>query len=275
MTQHAEQPREQSGSAGRRTAFSTHLGIPLRINRQGPYWVSVDTGAGLTVVLPELAEALGLEKVGEETRRGVGGEITVDLVGVDTVEAGGMEMSIASIGTGSFIRALCGESFQGNLGYDILRQGRLTADFSGGRMEFRPGDASVREGVRFEIASAKKPLVIVDAIVNDSGPYRFAVDTGAMGTVIAPRLADALGTGRGEEIQAMGVGGTMDAYFTAEPVRFGIGNTCRAQVSPVVVDVFDALAPDAGMTLSGIIGQDILRQYVVTIDYPNNIISFE
>ncbi|MBE0636228.1 retropepsin-like domain-containing protein [Candidatus Bipolaricaulota bacterium] len=273
MTQHAEQPQPNCGSQCKETAFSTSLGIPMRINGQGPYWVSVDTGAGLTVVLPEVAEELGLNKVGEETRRGVGGPVTIDLVGVKSVEADGVDVSLAKIGVGAFLKKLCGQSFQGNLGYDILQHGRLIADFSGERMEFQPCDAAPAEGVRFRIASAKKPLVIVDTMVNGTGPYRFALDTGAMGTCIAPGLAEALGATRGQVVQVAGVGGAMDAYFTTETMRFSIGDTCRGELSPFVIDIFDAIAPDTGSVLSGIIGQDIMRQYIVTFDYGHNIIS--
>jgi predicted aspartyl protease len=246
----------------------------MRINGHGPYWVSVDTGASLTVVLPEVAKELGLKKVGEETRRGVGGPVTIDLVAVETVEAGGVDVSVATIGVGAFLKKLCGQSFQGNLGYDILRHGQLIADFSDERLEFRANDALPREGARFEIANAKKPLVIVDTMVNGAGPYRFAVDTGAMGTCIAPRLAEALGAARGQVVQVAGVGGVMDAYITAEPLHFSIGDMCRGELPPLVVDIFDALAPETGSALSGIIGQEFMRQYVVTFDYTHNIISF-
>jgi len=75
-------------------------------------------------------------------------------------------------------------------------------------------------------------------------------------------------------IQAAGVGGMMDAYFTKQPVSFNIGESYVEEVTPVVLDIFNSLAPETGLSVSGIIGRDIMKQYVVTVDYPHSIIRF-
>jgi len=250
------------------------LELPLYINGKGPFPMSVDTGAGLTIILPDLADELGLDVVDSEERRGVGGSITIDIAEIQSATVEGIDAGLGTIGVSSFPKLLCGDSVRGNLGHDILRHGRLTADFGSRRAAFEPSGPQPIDGTPFRIGNPKKPLIIVQAVVNGAGPHSFAVDTGAMGTCISPRLAMALGVDEGEPVQAAGVGGMMEAFFSADLLEFRIGDRCAAEVRPAVLDVFDDLAPEAEVTLSGIIGRDILQNYVVTIDYPHSIIRF-
>jgi predicted aspartyl protease len=273
MTEKTAQQQPSCRTDGPTTAFSEKLGIPMRINGMGPYMVSVDTGAGLTVVLPEVASELKLAKVGEEKRHGAGGPVTFDLVGVETVEAGGVEVNLDAIGVGLFLKRLCGRNFKGNLGYDVLRHGKLTANFAGQTMVFGPADNTAIDGVPFNIESVKQPLVVVDVEVNGKGPYPFAVDTGAMGTCIAPRLADELAVLRGQPVQAAGVGGTLEAYFAASPIEFAIGGRYRSEAIPVVLDIFGARSDGKCADLCGLIGQDIMRNFIVTFDYPHRVLG--
>ena len=250
------------------------LELPIYINGHGPYTMSVDTGAGLTIILPELAEELGLKVIDTEERRGVGGAVSIDIAQVQSVIAEGMDAKLETIGVSSFPKLLCGDVVSGNIGYDVLRHGRLTADFANRRAQFEPSGPAPIDGSRFVIASAKKPLIVVETSVGGKGPYSFIVDTGAMGTCIAPQLAELLGVKKGEAVQAAGVGGTIDAYFSADALSFRIGDRCSEDVMPVVLDVFGDLEPETGMNISGIIGRDILQQYTVTVDYPHSTIRF-
>jgi predicted aspartyl protease len=47
------------------------IGVPVHINGQGPYTFVVDTGAGNTVITPELAEKLGIEAKACRWRYGI------------------------------------------------------------------------------------------------------------------------------------------------------------------------------------------------------------
>ena len=250
------------------------LEIPVFINGRGPYPMSVDTGAALTVIVPDLAEELDLETIDTEERHGVGGAVSIDIAAVRSVTAFDIDAGLETVGVSSFPQALCGNSVRGNLGYDVLRHGRLTADFASQRAVFESSPTEPVGGLPFRITSKKKPMIEVEALVNGEGPYPFVVDTGAMGTCISPVLAEALGVEKGEAMIAAGVGGTMDAHFSAEPLSFRIGEGCAADVKPVVLDVFDTLAPETGHPLLGIIGRDILNQYTVTVDYPHSMIRF-
>jgi len=274
MSLHSNQAHAAQKSHCAATATSWMLSLPIQINGMGPYLVSVDTGAGVTVILPDVAKELGLEIIATEERRGVGGTISIDMTEACSVTAGGIDVRLDRMGVSSILKRLGGQSLKGNLGYDVLHHGRLIVDFSGNRIAFERTDSTPLLGTPFVIASTKKPLVTVDAMVNGTGPHRFAVDSGAMGTCMAPRLAARLGAAKGTPVQAAGVGGMMDAYFTADPVSLSVGDSCLADVSPVVLDVFDSLAPETGLPLAGIIGRDIMAQYVVTIDYPQSIIRF-
>jgi len=266
---------EQCGGGCMPPSLPKTLGIPVRINGHGPFLMSVDTGAGHTAISPKLAEQLGLEKVGEKEGHGAGGAVTLDLFGIETIEAGGKRVMLSTVGVAGFVQDMCGSNFEGSLGYDVLQHGTLTADFANESMQFGPSAETPIDGVPFEITSDGQPLVVVETAINGKGPYRFVVDTGATGTCIAPSLADELGVERGQDIHVKGVGGSLDGYFAAAPLEFSIGGLYRGSAAPVVLDIFDARSGSKCTGDVGIIGQDIMRDYVVTFDYPHRVIRFQ
>ena len=274
MTTEAQQCQTDQHESCQPAMSHWMLELPVFINGRGPYSMSVDTGAALTIIVPDLAEELSLETIDTEERHGVGGAVSIDIAAVQSVTASDIDAGLESVGVSSFPQLLCGNSIRGNLGYDVLRHGRLTADFANRRAVFEPSTTGPVGGIPFRITSKRKPLIEVEAMVNGEGPYPFVVDTGAMGTCISPALAAMLGVEKGEAMVAAGVGGTMDAYSSAAPLSFRIGEDCAVDVTPVVLDVFDSLAPETGHTLFGIIGRDILNQYTVTVDYPHSLIRF-
>lgn len=135
------------------------------------------------------------------------------------------------------------------------------------------GPADAPPPVAFRLASPAKPLILLDVMVNDQGPFPFVLDTGASMCVIVPALADQLGLERGEPRPGLGAGGPIQVQLaTLESLAVGATKLGEPQVA--VLDLA-ALRQALGVELSGIVGYNFLRHYRVTIDYPAQTVRFE
>ncbi|HET8541868.1 MAG TPA: aspartyl protease family protein, partial [Anaeromyxobacter sp.] len=108
--------------------------------------------------------------------------------------------------------------------------------------------------------------VYVDVRLNGRGPFRLLCDTGG-GNIVTPAVAKELGLdvqgalevrGAGEESQDLGL--TRIATVEAG------GATLRDQLFNVVS--FDELSAVEGVPVQGLVGYEIFKRFVVTIDYP-------
>jgi len=279
-----------------RHAGPAPLTIAVLLNGKGPFHLVVDTGATLTVVSPDVAEELGLEPFDQVVRRGAGGTVTIDLARVDTVRSGNVERTDAVIGISRQATRLC-KTAAGNIGFDILQHFVLRFDVPRRRAALlaeTPVD-TVSAPLPFRIGEGGKSLILLPATLDEQGPFQFALDTGAMATCIAPSLAEQLDlvSVGGSAVQAIGVGGPVDAAFASRPVTLTIGNRTRSGVHPIIIDIFgpmparddaDIFDPkptrdDTGSSgpvmggdgphIVGLIGADVLRSSVLIVDYPH------
>jgi len=266
----SEQEMRQCGGVANRA-----LVVPVQIDGKGSYPLFLDTGAGRTVVSPSVAADLGLEIIGSETRRGVGGEIELKLARTKTLAVDGHEVDHESIGISDVPERLCGDSVVGNLGHDLLQRFSVTIDYGEGAASFRRSALSIGGAIPFHIAAGAKPLILLDVQIGASGPVTFAVDTGAGGTVIAPALAASLGLTEGQRVLCAGVGGSVEGCLAAEPVRVELSSTTEVDIQPLILDMFDMLKAGTGENVVGLIGHDVLSRHRVTIDYLGARLSLE
>lgn len=118
----------------------SHLvGVPVHINGKGPYSFVLDTGAGNTVVTPEMATQLGLEaKSVHGIARGVGGDVQLELAAVDTLSVGESQISHTQV----VVIDLSKVSPKGNLiengiiGYDFLKKFETVLDYPNKQFSF-------------------------------------------------------------------------------------------------------------------------------------------
>jgi hypothetical protein len=117
--------------------------------------------------------------------------------------------------------------------------------------------------------SGEKPLLLVDAFLNDKGPFVLAVDTGASMTILSPTAAR-----RARAIRSS-KGGTAKAVSAAGHSRANFARLDSLVLGPVRVSDLEiaivSLAPVSRAIrhrLDGVLGYNFLRRYRVTIDYP-------
>lgn len=127
-------------------------------------------------------------------------------------------------------------------------------------------------------ASLKVPFELVDgriyveASVNQRGPYRFALDTGASGMGRADaRLAEALGLrASGQVANSDGVRTTQSDTLRLEALA--LGRLVRRDVDVITRDYASRLS--AAQRFDGILGRDFFGDGLLVIDYPNRLLAF-
>jgi hypothetical protein len=127
--------------------------------------------------------------------------------------------------------------------------------------------------VPFKLAKPDKPLILLETMVNGTGPYRFVLDTGAGLTMISPELAKRLDVRRNEAQKAVGAGGSVPVHFGAVP-SLAVGET-RLEWLKVGIMGLTGIGKAIETDIDGIIGYNFLKRFRVSIDYPKQTVTFE
>lgn len=255
--------------------------VPAMVDDRGLYEFILDTGAGTSLVSKRLAGQLGLIATGTREGAGAGGRVQVELSSLDSLAIGGARrapMPVAITSEVERIGAAVGAAIDGDIGYDFLRDYRVTVDYAKQMVRLVQGSAEaigpgqhMRCEVPFRLAAPMKPLVLATVFVNGRGPYTFAVDTGASVTTVSPELASALDLESTGATGMTGAGGVMQA--TIGRVRsLTMGGAMLEDLAVVTSDFLGPLSTALGTKLDGIVGYNFLRRYRVTIDYPASVL---
>lgn len=269
-----------TGEVSGRTGMDAYgrMVAPVTVNGQGPYRFIVDTGANRSVLSIALAQQLGLTPNGNGEVHSVHGVTNAPLVGVHSLEYGGVDLSDEELPL-LHGQVLGGE--QGLLGVDGMRDLRLRMDFERGCIEITPsrvarrlrGWAQIRGQLRFG------HLVVVRGSINGVH-VNLLLDTGSDSTLANPALRDALSARvRRDRVR---VDYTV-AYTAGQPVVLDstilvpsmmMGPLEVRNITAYVGDfhIFHLWQLDDQPTL--LIGMDVLSQARgVAIDYGRGIVS--
>ena len=116
-------------------------------------------------------------------------------------------------------------------------------------------------------------LVFVPVSVNGSTPQDFVLDTGANISIVNQRVAAGLGLVAGPAANArIGTGESAAQVSHQKHVELRIGDTALPATT-VLVTSLSALESRIGHPIAGIIGADLFKRFVVSIDYAGDTIS--
>ena len=122
--------------------------------------------------------------------------------------------------------------------------------------------------LKFDYVS--RSLIVIPVFLNDSGPYKFLLDTGASITVLATRLARQLNLRHGRTESLAGAAGNLPVNIrTLETLRLG---DIRIKHAEVAVADFDLMR---SLNVDGIVGANHLMSFSVSIDYPKRLVRIE
>jgi len=253
--------------------------LPVEVNGSGPFEFILDTGAGTSLLSSDLAKQLEMKIVGSKEGQSAG-KVAVSLAKTDSLAVGETTLHDVDVGIVDLahIGKTIGAQVDGDLGYNFLKQFRLTIDYC--NCEVRLDDPKLVENfgrsakteVPMRLASPAKPLILVDVRANGRGPFQFAIDTGTSTTAITPELAKQLGI-KSSPIDPVTTGGAQVDVTAGTLQSFQIGGATIDNMAVVVADFFAMLSSAIGAKLDGIVGYNFLRNYKVVIDYPGEAFS--
>ena len=138
---------------------------------------------------------------------------------------------------------------------------------SASRVHFISGKSSLK--IPFELSGN---LILMQASANDSLASWFIFDTGAESTVIDAQMAKDLKLKPSGKIVGTGSAGTAEAIiFKGISLRFPNVEAVNLTVGALPLDF---LSSSFGRKIGGIIGNDIIKEFVVEVDYASQIINF-
>ena len=254
--------------------------LPVKVNGQGPFEFILDTGAGTSLLSPEVAKQLKVKVVSSKEGHSAGGKVAVSLAKVDSLAVGDAKLDDVDVGIVdlSHVGKTIGAKIDGDLGHNFLKHFRVTINYRDCEIRFEDPKRvesfgrSAKTEVPIRLASPAKPLLLVDVHANGRGPFQFAIDTGTSTTAITPELAKQLGV----LSSPIGVGTTAGAGVdvTAGTLKsFQVGGAKIDNMTVVVADFFTMLSNAIGVKLDGIVGYNFLRNFHVAIDYPGETLS--
>jgi predicted aspartyl protease len=124
-----------------------------------------------------------------------------------------------------------------------------------------PTPAEVDEPpIRFSFV--QNSLIVVPVFINESGPYRFLLDTGATTSILSIDVASRLNirTIRNQTLMTPG-GLATAATGSVDSVRIGAVRVVQTQIAIVNAGFLRILHVD------GLLGTDYLKQFRISIDY--------
>ena len=248
--------------------------VPVTLNRQGPFYFMLDTGATRTSISERTATRLGLTPDQQQRvlLRGVTGKKRVPTVVVQNLEAGSMQFDQLRV---PVISGRLMEGLDGVIGVDALDTHRVRADFQNDRLHI--SNSGVRADKRFEVITFKRmsrPLIMIDVLVSGVRA-RAIIDTGGAHTLGNRALLGALRQQMGGNLAGSIMGQVADATDSMQPVvlapvpilAFGPVALANLPVSFGSFAVFDIWGVNDRPTL--LLGMDALGMLSeMVIDYP-------
>jgi len=241
--------------------------VPVRVNGSGLLSFVLDTGSARTLIDRTIATGLGLKASGKGSLQGAGaGRVPIEFIpdvrlAFPGVESTGFELSTADLRP---LESSLGVKVDGILGYELFQRFVVTVDYESKSVTFslpeafHPNNAaqSLAIELRDKWSFVKAELVLPGPVtIQDS----FMIDSGSSDAVDHPivmklqsRVSAESGVGLGTPVQG--------ATARATSLRLG-----RYTLEGPIVSCCGATDATSKM-----IGNEVLRRFTVTFDYPSS-----
>lgn len=246
--------------------------LEARLNGR-EYLMMLDTGAAITVVDANAAKALGLPPGEPLNLLGASGQGASSVTTLESLQLGSvllrdLQVAVADLGLIRLVGG--GERFGGILGFNVLNRFRVTVDYHRRTVTLEAPGGKLPTGhavvARFPGATPQLELE-----VEDIGNVPVLLDTGAAMTILPVRAGLQWQPFRSASLGlTLGVGGagTPPRAARAHTVRLA-GETIRGATlmfsAPAPPNAPVQILSEAGF---GLLGNNLLRYFRLTIDYP-------
>jgi predicted aspartyl protease len=258
---------------------SRHIYLPARVaGRDGELYFLLDSGASMTVIDSAVAAGMGLPLGGTIPGAGAGGMADFHMTRVPGLAIGGIELSEQTAITfpiSNLLRKFEEIEIGGVLGYDFLSRFVTRIDFERSIITFaEPDSFSPRGGERIIEAPLVHNIFTLPASL-DTTEASFYLDTGANSSILHAGFAERTGIAGGRRTLPMAIRGA-GGDETASLCRF---DSLRVGGITIERPVFAIARSMKGIgvleTVDGIVGNDILERFTVTLDYGNQRVLLE
>jgi aspartyl protease/PDZ domain-containing protein len=248
------------------------------INGKGPFQLIFDSGASVNILNPAVIARLGLPvQSGSEVVPAIGGAVEAKAFHADEVRIGSLalhEQTFYSIqmpwpdGTGPV----------GAVGYEVMRQLVVTVDYAQQRLTFFDPVAFVYRGRGGKVAlEPDRTQVVVDAGIGGRARGDFVIDTGDFGGLSVSQwfvkkfaVLDHVAHRYHGVFGGEGAGGEVPPGWIVRIKSVCIEKNC---VHGVITYLSDGQA--SWDQHAGTIGEDILKNFTVTVDWPRHALYLE
>lgn len=251
--------------------IENHIYLPVEINGKSRLWV-LDAGAEATVIDIDYANELGLTLEGQIKGKGAGNLVDVSFTTLPPFSLQGLEFGaqkIAAIKIGWLFNSSLGMEVVGILGYDFLSRVVTKVDYANEKLSFYyPDSFDYRgNGVAVPAPISQSHMLNVPVVVDGTHGGLWTLDLGAGGMSYHYQYAQEHGILDQPGIQALGhgAGGSiLEKRMRTKTMELG-----GFVVPGVEIDVpTQAGEGSFGHTeLTGNIGNDFLRHFVLYLDY--------
>jgi hypothetical protein len=266
--------------------------------------LQIDTGASGLVLYKSAANALHLTTETTHKTYGIGSQedVNTSVAKVSTIKIGSLEFADCKVEILDIKRDQDRpeDAEDGLIGGDVFSSFLVTLDFPGHTLKLDPlppvpgataETQSLQTGVE-DHEGTPQDRYIAPAMVTwtkafrsghdlilpvrlDKGPVKlFIVDTGAALNSISPQAAgEVVKVMKGADVDIVGISGKVNKAYTTMPLTLHFAGLSQPTAGLTAFDM-TRLSNNAGIEMSGFLGQPTLHQLTVQIDYRDALMNF-
>ncbi|GIV15219.1 MAG: hypothetical protein KatS3mg022_0654 [Armatimonadota bacterium] len=245
--------------------------VEVKLNGRD-YVMMLDTGAGITVIDQPTAKALHLPPGKSMNVLGASGQGTASVTRVASLQIGSVHLRDVQVAVTDLglIRLIGGSRFGGILGFNVLNRFRITVDYHRRTLTLDRSGSALPPGWAKQV-SFMDATPMLEAEIEDIGKVPMLLDTGAAMSILPVAAAQQWQPWRAASLGlTLGVGGAGNVPRAARAGSVKLANETLRDVTLMFSSPDPRGAPvqilsEAGF---GLLGNNLLRHFRLTIDYP-------